>query len=119
MSTVQQSGIPLSGVRHQPEWSDRSAGLVLCLRAGAENLVKEANNDAGLAANPSRRWTMNFVHFQLAMLTYNLNCWLWLFQREENPKEEELQHTTLAMAHPRFLFGGEDLAPLGTSGDQL
>ena len=25
-------------------------------RAGAENLIKEANNDAGLAAHPSKRW---------------------------------------------------------------
>ena len=25
-------------------------------RAGAENLIKEANNDAGLAAHPSARW---------------------------------------------------------------
>ena len=30
-------------------------------RAGAENLIKEANNDAGLAAHPSGRWTMNFT----------------------------------------------------------
>lgn len=27
------------------------------LRAGADNLIKEANNDAGLAAHPSARWT--------------------------------------------------------------
>jgi len=26
---------------------------------------------------------MNCVHFQLAMLAYNLNCWLLLFNREE------------------------------------
>jgi hypothetical protein len=25
-------------------------------RAGAENLIQEANNDAGLAAHPSGRW---------------------------------------------------------------
>ena len=37
-------------------------------RAGAENLIKEANNDAGLAAHPSRRFDMNRNHFQLAML---------------------------------------------------
>jgi hypothetical protein len=73
-------------------------------RAGAENLIKEANNDAGLAAHPSRRWAMNCVHFQLAMLAYNLNCWLLLFQREEQVKVEELQHTTLAIARLRFLF---------------
>jgi len=28
-------------------------------RASAENLIKEANNDAGLAAHPSKRWMMN------------------------------------------------------------
>jgi hypothetical protein len=28
-------------------------------RVGAENLIKEANNDAGLAAYPSGRWMMN------------------------------------------------------------
>ncbi len=39
-------------------------------RAGAENLIKEANNDAGLAAHPSGRWATNCVHFQLAMLAY-------------------------------------------------
>ena len=73
-------------------------------RAGAENLIKEANNDAGLAAHPSRRWTMNCNHFQLAMLAYNFNCWLMLFNREEEAKVETLQHTTLATARLRFLF---------------
>ena len=34
-------------------------------RAGAENLIKEANNDAGLAAHPSARWAMNCNHFQI------------------------------------------------------
>jgi hypothetical protein len=33
-------------------------------RTGAENLIKDANNDAGLAAHPSGRWTMNCSHFQ-------------------------------------------------------
>lgn len=74
------------------------------LRAGAENLIKEANNDAGLAAHPSARWTMNCVHFQLAMLAYNLNCWLMLFNREEQDEVATLRHTTLATARLRFLF---------------
>jgi hypothetical protein len=39
-------------------------------RAGAENLSKEANNDAGLAAHPSGRWAANCVHFQLVMLAF-------------------------------------------------
>ncbi len=67
---------------------DRAAGVVLQQRAGAENLIKEANNDAGLAAHPSARWAMNCIHFQLAMLAYNLNCWLMLFNREEEAKSE-------------------------------
>jgi len=73
-------------------------------RAGAENLIKEANNDAGLAAHPSARWSMNCVHFQLAMLAYNLNCWLMLFNREEQAKVADLHHTTLVTARLRFLF---------------
>ncbi len=73
-------------------------------RAGAENLIKEANNDAGLAAHPSGRWATNCVHFQIAMLAYNLNCWLMLFQREEQAQVAELKHTTLAIARLRFLF---------------
>jgi hypothetical protein len=73
-------------------------------RAGAENLIQEANNDAGLAAHPSGRWMMNCNHFQLAMLTYNLNCWLMLFNREEEAKVDTLKHTTLATARLRFLF---------------
>jgi Transposase DDE domain group 1 len=73
-------------------------------RAAAENLIKEANNDAGLAAHPSTRWYMNCVHFQLAMLAYNLNCWLMLFNREEQAKTEDLRHTTLPTARLRFLF---------------
>jgi hypothetical protein len=73
-------------------------------RAGAENLIKEANNDAGLAAHPSARWMMNCNHFQLVMLAYNLNCWLMLFNREEDARVETLKHTTLATARLRFLF---------------
>jgi Transposase DDE domain group 1 len=73
-------------------------------RAGAENLIKEANNDAGLAAHPSARWMMNCNHFQLVMLAYNLNCWLMLFNREEDAQVATLKHTTLATARLRFLF---------------
>ncbi len=73
-------------------------------RAGAENLIKEANNDAGLAAYPSRRFDTNGIHFQMAMLAYNLNAWLQLFHREPDPDVETLGHTTLALARLRFLF---------------
>jgi DDE family transposase len=73
-------------------------------RAAAENLIKEANNDAGLTAHPSARWAMNCIHFQLAMLAYNLNCWLMLFNREEEAKVDALQHTTLATTRLKVLF---------------
>jgi hypothetical protein len=73
-------------------------------RATAENLIKEANNDAGLAAHPSQRWAMNCVHFQLAMLAYNLNCWLLLFNREKTADAAEMKHTRLSTARLRFLF---------------
>jgi len=73
-------------------------------RAGAENLIKEANNDAGLAAHPSHRFDVNGNHFQLAMLAYNLNCWLMLFNREAGADIETLRHTTMATARLRFLF---------------
>jgi len=73
-------------------------------RGGAENLIKEANNDAGLAAHPSSRFDVNGNHFQLAMLAYNLNCWLMLFNREPQADATKLKHTTLATARLRFLF---------------
>jgi hypothetical protein len=73
-------------------------------RGGAENLIKEANNDAGLAAHPSVRFDVNGNHFQLAMLAYNLNCWLMLFNREPQDDAIVLQHTTLATSRLRFLF---------------
>jgi len=73
-------------------------------RGGAENLIKEANNDAGLAAHPSGRFDVNGNHFQLAMLAYNLNCWLMLFNREPQADAAALQHTTLATSRLRFLF---------------
>jgi len=73
-------------------------------RGSAENLIKEANNDAGVSAHPSGRFVMNQNHFQLAMLAYNLNCWLMLFNREATETAETMQHTTLATARLRFLF---------------
>ena len=73
-------------------------------RGGAENLIKEANNDAGLTAHPSGRFDVNGIHFQLAMLAYNLNCWLMLFNREPQADATQLRHTTLATSRLRFLF---------------
>jgi Transposase DDE domain group 1 len=73
-------------------------------RAGAENLIKEANADAGLAAIPSARFDTNHIHFQLAMLAYNLSCWLLLFNREPEADATKLKHTTMVIARLRFLF---------------
>jgi hypothetical protein len=73
-------------------------------RGSAENLIKEANNDAGLAAHPSGRFDVNSNHFQLVMLAYNVNCWLMLFNREPQADASELRHTTLATSRLRFLF---------------
>lgn len=73
-------------------------------RGGAENLIKEANNDAGLTAHAAHRFDVNGNHFQLAMLAYNLNCWLMLFNREPQADAAELRHTTLATSRLRFLF---------------
>ena len=73
-------------------------------RGGAENLIKEANNDAGLAPHSSGRFDVNGNHFQLAMLAYNLNCWLMLFNREPQANADAMKHTTLATSRLRFLF---------------
>ena len=101
---VRHAGVQLSRLRDQHEEPIDALVWFYNQRAGAENLIKEANNDAGLAAHPSGRWMMNCNHFQLAMLAYNLNCWLMLFNREEGAKVATLKHTTLATARLRFLF---------------
>jgi hypothetical protein len=73
-------------------------------RCASENLIKEANNDAGMSAHPYYRFDMNQNHFQLVMLAYNLNCWLALFHRHENAETASWKHITLATARLRFLF---------------
>ena len=70
-------------------------------RASTENLIKEAKNDAGLGAVPSKMFVANQNFFQWVMIAYNLNCWLGLFERSN---EREYQHTTLAIQRLRFLF---------------
>jgi len=40
---------------------------------GAENLIHEAHNDAGLAAYPSSRWAINGNPFPQSLLAYNPN----------------------------------------------
>jgi hypothetical protein len=67
-------------------------------------LIQEANHDAGLAAHPSGRWMTNCNWFQMAMVAYNLNCWLPLFKREEGGEVGSMRHTRLTTARLRFLF---------------
>jgi hypothetical protein len=71
---------------------------------GVREVTPEPNNDAGLAARPSKRWTMNANWFRIAMLAYNLNCRLLPFQREETATVADMPHVTLATARLRFLF---------------
>src|SRR5260370_39318266 len=47
---------------------------------------------------------MEGVVVELGMWAENLNCWLMLFNREEEAKTEDLRHTTMATARLRFLF---------------
>ena len=88
-------------------------------RAAAENLIKEANNDAGLAAHPSNRWMMNANWFQIAMLAYNLNCWLQLFHRQQDPSRDHEAHHPGHRAATLFVSGRAHLAPLRASGRKL
>jgi hypothetical protein len=98
------SQLQVPGLRDRLRRSHLLRGLVLQPAGGSENLIKEANNDAGLTAHPSKRFDVNGNHFQLAMLAYNLNCWLMLFNREPQADAAELRHTTLATSRLRFLF---------------
>jgi hypothetical protein len=43
-------------------------------RAGAENLIKESNNDAGLAAHPPHIFVIDQNHLQLAILACDLSA---------------------------------------------
>jgi hypothetical protein len=103
-------------------------------RGGAENLIKEANNDAGLAAHPSSRFETNRNYFQLAMLAYNLNCWLMLpiaarnrvqpgtrHEHRESEAHEIIDGTPALSADcgPCRVPGSQDLAACRASGYQL
>ena len=65
---------------------------------------QRSQQPCGLAAHPSSRFDVNGNHFQMAMLAYNLNCWLMLFNGEPQADAAELRDTTLATSRLRFLF---------------
>ena len=77
---------------HEAHWQASpqfsTSGLI------ADASVQPCANDVQLGGN----------HFQLAMLAYNLNCWLMLFNREPQDDATQLRHTTLATSRLRFLF---------------
>jgi len=84
-------------------WKTSVAGVVegYAGRAGAENLIKEANNDAGLASVPGRNFITNKNFFFLVMLAYNLNRWLMLFNQA---RKEPYRRTMLGTARVKYLF---------------
>ena len=80
--------------------------LLLALLSAEAGIARTVLTEAGLTAgpHPSGRFDVNGNHFQLAMLAYNLNCWLMLFNREPEADATQLRHTTLATSRLRFLF---------------
>ena len=63
---------------------------------------------------------MNCNWFQIAMLAYNLNCWLQLFNREEGAEIGSIApHDAGDGAVALLVRGGQDLATCRTSGCQL
>ena len=114
------------------EWASTNMTDAICLltwfyneRAGAENLIKEANNDAGLAAHPSARWAMNCDHFQPAMLAYNLNCWLIeiipnhgrAFRRVRSRKRRQTRRSSLTCLMSVHQVVPDSTMPLSAAGD--
>ena len=71
---------------------------------GASAARRCSSRPCRVAAHPSGRFDVNGNHFQLAMLAYNLNCWLMLFNREPQADATQLRHTALATSRLRFLF---------------
>lgn len=57
-------------------------------RANAENMIKEAKNDAFAKAIPSRLFAVNMCFFIITMLAYNLHRWLQLFTREDSAEAQ-------------------------------
>jgi Transposase DDE domain group 1 len=88
-------------------------------RAGAENLIKEANNDAGLAAHPSARWAMNCVHsngdagVQLQLLADAVQ------PRRASHGGDSAAHHTGHQPAALLVPGGQDLAACRPGGRQL
>jgi hypothetical protein len=89
-------------------------------RGAAENLTKEANNDAGLTAHPSGRWTMNciLVSDRDAGLQPELLAVIVQSRRRWTSRIDAAHHA----GHGAFAVlvpGGQDLAACRASRHQL
>jgi hypothetical protein len=70
-------------------------------RAGAENLVGEANRE-GLAAIPSKNFHTNMAYFQIVMLAYNL--WRYIKLMSHADSSEEFILNTVHVSRLKLLF---------------
>jgi hypothetical protein len=70
-------------------------------RAGAENLIGEANRE-GLAAIPSKKFQSNKAYFQIVMLSYNL--WRYIIGFARLKDREEKTQNTIHVSRLKLLF---------------
>jgi len=78
-------------------------------RAGAENLIGEANRE-GLAAIPGKKFQSNKAYFQIVMLSYNLWRYMIAFahlnDQKEKTQQDQEQNTqpTIHVSRLKLLF---------------
>jgi len=70
-------------------------------RAGAENLIGEANRE-GLAAIPGKKFQSNKAYFQIVMLSYNL--WRYMVGFADLHEREQKSQNTIHVSRLKLLF---------------
>lgn len=70
-------------------------------RAGAENLIGEANRE-GLAAIPGKKFQSNKAYFQIVMLSYNL--WRYMIGFADLHEREQKAQNTIHVSRLKLLF---------------
>jgi hypothetical protein len=70
-------------------------------RAGAENLIGEANRE-GLAAIPGKKFQSNKAYFQIVMLSYNL--WRYMVGFADLHEREQKAQNTIHVSRLKLLF---------------
>jgi len=89
-------------------------------RAGAENLIKEANNDAGLAAHPSARWGDELHSFSVGDAGLQPELLADAVQpRAGSESGNAPAHQAGNLAAEVLISGGQDLATRRAGGSQL